>query len=62
MEFLDDGIDTALKLSNYPRVMEFLDDGTKREMANVIKGLIRDLDENLEVIGNFSLLIYLYFL
>ncbi|KAI5684001.1 hypothetical protein M9H77_05229 [Catharanthus roseus] len=29
-------IDTALKLSNYPRVMEHLDDGTKREMANVI--------------------------
>lgn len=29
-------IDTALKLSNYPRVMEYLDDGTKREMANVI--------------------------
>ncbi|PIN00935.1 Membrane coat complex Retromer, subunit VPS35 [Handroanthus impetiginosus] len=29
-------IDTALKLSNYPRVMEYLNDGTKKEMANVI--------------------------
>ncbi|KAL7143716.1 hypothetical protein ABFS83_08G210800 [Erythranthe nasuta] len=29
-------IDTALKLSNYPRVMEFLNDGTNKEMANVI--------------------------
>lgn len=66
-------IDTALKLSHYPRAMEYLDDGTKREMANVIiqnimknkscistsdkvealfellKGLIRDLDEKLEL-------------
>ncbi|KAK6125918.1 hypothetical protein DH2020_040336 [Rehmannia glutinosa] len=64
-------IDTALKLSNYPRVMEYLNDETKKEMANVIiqnimnnktcistaekvnalfeliKGLIRDLDEDL---------------
>lgn len=29
-------IDTALKLSNYPRLMEFLNDGTNKEMANVI--------------------------
>ncbi|CAI9110971.1 OLC1v1011090C1 [Oldenlandia corymbosa var. corymbosa] len=29
-------IDTALKLSNYPNVMEYLDDGTKKEMASVI--------------------------
>lgn len=29
-------IDTALKLSNYPRVMEYLNDGTNKEMANVI--------------------------
>lgn len=29
-------IDTALKLSNYPLVMEFLNDGTNKEMANVI--------------------------
>lgn len=29
-------IDTALKLSNYPRVMEYLNDGTHKEMANVI--------------------------
>ncbi|KAL3525241.1 hypothetical protein ACH5RR_013613 [Cinchona calisaya] len=65
-------IDTALKLSNYPHVMEYLDDETKKEMASVIiqsimknktlvsttekvealfeliKGLIRDLDENLQ--------------
>ncbi|KAL3372750.1 hypothetical protein AABB24_005003 [Solanum stoloniferum] len=64
-------IDTALKLSNYPHVMEHLDDATSKEMANVLvqtilknktcistdekvealfelmKGLIRDLDENL---------------
>ncbi|KAH0691411.1 hypothetical protein KY285_015903 [Solanum tuberosum] len=64
-------IDTALKLSNYPHVMEHLDDTTSKEMANVLvqtilknktciatdekveslfelmKGLIRDLDENL---------------
>lgn len=29
-------IDTALKLSNYPRVMEHLDNGTNKEMSNVI--------------------------
>lgn len=29
-------IDTALKLSNYPRVLEFLDQGTNKVMANVI--------------------------
>ncbi|XP_019177439.1 PREDICTED: vacuolar protein sorting-associated protein 35A-like [Ipomoea nil] len=29
-------IDTALKLSNYPRVMEYLDDATNKEMANII--------------------------
>lgn len=29
-------IDTALKLTNYSQVMEYLDDATKREMANVI--------------------------
>ncbi|KAG6399859.1 hypothetical protein SASPL_141344 [Salvia splendens] len=29
-------IDTALKLSNYPRIMECLSDRTHREMANVI--------------------------
>ncbi|GFP88159.1 vacuolar protein sorting-associated protein 35a [Phtheirospermum japonicum] len=29
-------IDIALKLSNYPRVMEYLNDGTKKEMASVI--------------------------
>lgn len=29
-------IDTALKLSNYPRVLECLDDGTNKVMANVI--------------------------
>ncbi|KAK4416868.1 Vacuolar protein sorting-associated protein 35A [Sesamum alatum] len=64
-------IDTALKLSNYPRVMEYLNARTNKEMANVIiqnimknktcistaekvdalfeliKGLIRDLDEDL---------------
>ncbi|CAN4109822.1 unnamed protein product [Withania somnifera] len=64
-------IDTSLKLSNYPHVMEHLDDATSKEMANVLvqtslknktcistaekvealfelmKGLIRDLDENL---------------
>ncbi|KAL7255639.1 hypothetical protein ACSBR1_009717 [Camellia fascicularis] len=64
-------IDTALKLSNYPRVMEHLDDATNKVMAGVIiqsimksrtcistadkvealfeliKGLIKDLDENL---------------
>ncbi|XP_004234527.1 vacuolar protein sorting-associated protein 35A-like isoform X1 [Solanum lycopersicum] len=64
-------IDTALKLSNYPHVMEHLDDATSKVMANVLvqtilknktcistdekvealfelmKGLIRDLDENL---------------
>ncbi|MCD7460278.1 Vacuolar protein sorting-associated protein 35A [Datura stramonium] len=64
-------IDTALKLSNYPHVMEHLDDATSKEMANILvqtilknktcistaekvealfelmKGLIRDLDENL---------------
>ncbi|KAA8547524.1 hypothetical protein F0562_003953 [Nyssa sinensis] len=64
-------IETALKLSNYPRVMEHLDDGTNKVMASVIiqsimknktciftadkvealfeliKGLIKDLDENL---------------
>ncbi|KAH0687937.1 hypothetical protein KY290_016612 [Solanum tuberosum] len=64
-------IDTALKLSNYPHVMEHLDDTTSKEMANVLvqtilknktciatdekveslfelmKALIRDLDENL---------------
>ncbi|KAK4361469.1 hypothetical protein RND71_020421 [Anisodus tanguticus] len=55
-------IDTALKLSNYPHVMEYLDDATSKVMANVealfelMKGLIRDLDENLddEVIRDFS--------
>ncbi|KAL2241148.1 vacuolar protein sorting-associated protein 35A [Sesamum indicum] len=64
-------IDTALKLLNYPRVMEYLNARTNKEMANVIiqnimknktcistaekvdalfeliKGLIRDLDEDL---------------
>nr|GMD58191.1 vacuolar protein sorting-associated protein 35A-like [Ipomoea batatas] len=29
-------IDTALKLSNYPCVMEYLDDATNKEMANII--------------------------
>ncbi|XP_055802789.1 vacuolar protein sorting-associated protein 35A-like [Solanum dulcamara] len=29
-------IDTALKLSNYPRLMEYLDDSTSKEMANVL--------------------------
>ena len=29
-------IDTALKLSNYPLIMECLSDGTHKEMANVI--------------------------
>lgn len=29
-------IDTALKLSNYPRLMEYLTDGTNKEMSNVI--------------------------
>ncbi|XP_059285300.1 vacuolar protein sorting-associated protein 35A-like [Lycium ferocissimum] len=29
-------IDTALKLSNYPHVMEYLDDATSKEMANVL--------------------------
>lgn len=29
-------IDTALKLSNYPHVMEHLDDVTSKEMANVL--------------------------
>lgn len=29
-------IDTALKLSNYPQVMEYLDNGTNKEMSNVI--------------------------
>lgn len=29
-------IDTALKLTNYPHVVEYLDDGTKKEMASVI--------------------------
>lgn len=29
-------IETALKLSNYPRFMEYLDDGTNKVMANVI--------------------------
>ncbi|GAA0154252.1 membrane traffic protein [Lithospermum erythrorhizon] len=29
-------IDTVLKLSNYPHVMEYLDDVTNKEMANVI--------------------------
>lgn len=29
-------IDTALKLTNYPRVLEFLDQGTNKVMANVI--------------------------
>ncbi|KAK4340733.1 hypothetical protein RND71_039234 [Anisodus tanguticus] len=29
-------IDTALKLSNYPHVMEHLDDATSKEMANVL--------------------------
>ncbi|KAL3845003.1 hypothetical protein ACJIZ3_002406 [Penstemon smallii] len=29
-------IDTALKLSNYPRVMKYLTDGTNKEMATVI--------------------------
>lgn len=29
-------IDTALKLSNYPRLMENLDDSTSKEMANVL--------------------------
>ncbi|KAF3685186.1 Vacuolar protein sorting-associated protein 35A [Capsicum annuum] len=73
-------IDTALKLSNFPHVMEHLDGATSKEMANVLiqtilksktcistaekvdalfelmKGLLRDLDENLpdEVIRDFS--------
>lgn len=29
-------IDTVLKLSNYPRLMEYLDDSTSKEMANVL--------------------------
>lgn len=29
-------IDIALKLTNYPRVLEFLDQGTNKVMANVI--------------------------
>ncbi|CAH9085019.1 unnamed protein product [Cuscuta europaea] len=29
-------IDTVLKLSNYPCIMEYLDDATKKEMANII--------------------------
>lgn len=29
-------IDTALKLSNYPRVLEFIDQATNKVMANVI--------------------------
>ncbi|MBA0595364.1 hypothetical protein Gorai_012234, partial [Gossypium raimondii] len=41
---------TALKISNYPRVMDHLDNGTNKVMAMVevlfelIKGLIKDLD------------------
>ncbi|KAK6118031.1 hypothetical protein DH2020_048226 [Rehmannia glutinosa] len=80
-------IDTALKLSNYPRVMEYLNDETKKEMANVIiqnimnnktcistaekvdalfeliKGLIRDLDEDLrdEVVWRWFPSIYMWF-
>ncbi|CAN4116733.1 unnamed protein product [Withania somnifera] len=34
-------IDTALKLSNYPQVMEHLDDATSKEMANVLVQTIR---------------------
>lgn len=33
-------IDTALKLSNYPRLMEYLDDSTSKEMANVLVQII----------------------
>ena len=42
-------IDIALKLSNYPHVMEYLDNGTKKEMASVI---IQSIMKNKTLISN----------
>lgn len=42
-------IDTALKLSNYPRVMEYLNDGTHKEMANVV---VQNIMKNKTSISN----------